>query len=408
MEANIVIIGASITGVYTMSELIRNGYEGKITLIDQEATLPYNPYPLTKEWMQDMDLDNPPLLKKPEYYEKHNVDLRLNRKVTRVDSKNKQVILDNDESIAYSDLVIATGSKLRKMSLPNDDAQGVFYLRSFKEAQAIKAWVHKAEKVVIIGSGFIGLELAATFRQLDKSVTILSKSKNPLANVFGMEVSDYFVKMHQDHGVKFIFEAQAQSFEKDEAGQLKAVITQDNERIEADMVIIAIGVLPNLSFEIEDLETNRDTIVVNEYHETSLEHVYAGGDIVSFPYHNHLIHIEHWENAWNQGRSLAKNLINKRSNKFAVTPYFWTDQYDHNFEYLGNTRSWDKLLLRGSLSDGRFAVAYVDENQKPLAILFVNQIEERKTIQAILDKDEPLDTELFVDINQPLITTQKE
>ena len=202
------------------------------------------------------------------------------------------------------------------------------------------------------------------------------------------------MKMHQSHGVKFFLNEETEKFVKDERGKVASVQTKSGKTIETDMVMIAVGVEPNLSFEVDSLETDRG-IIVNEFGETSLANIYAGGDVVMWPYRNKLIHIEHWETAWSQGISIARNILNKQSSKYTVDPYFWTDQYDETFEYLGNARSWDKTLVSGKLDEGKFAVAYLDENNYPLAILFANKFRKRKEIRELLNKNQALDESSF-------------
>lgn len=402
MSEKLIIIGGSITGVYAATQLVRGKYQGEITIIDQKDVLPYNTYPLSKEWMMDLEEREAPYLKKEDYYKENNINLKLGTKVEAVDSEKRLVKTDKGETLAYDKLLIATGSKLRKVDIPGDDAEGVFYLREWKDALTIKDWVKNIEDVVIIGSGFIGMEFASTFTQMGKKVSLLIRSGKPLEKILGPEVSSYFVKMHEKAGVNFIYNEESQEFLKDEQGRIKSIITKTGKEIKADMVIIAVGVQPNLSFEIEGLDTDRDAIIVNEYGETSLADIYAAGDIVLWPYENRLIHIEHWENAWGQGTSVAKNIMEEKSSAFKTIPYFWTDQYDHSFEYLGNTRTWDKTVLRGSMKEKKFSLAYLDESNYPLAILFVNEAEERKDIEALLARKEPLDPEKFADSSQEL------
>ncbi len=402
MKYRVVIIGASITGVYAATELVRNKFEGEITLIDKKNVLPYNPYPLSKEWMMDEDDIDPPLLKKEEYYTKNNIKLELNTEVVSLDWKEKTLTTDKDQVIPYDNLIIATGSKLRRVSLPGDDAKGIFYLREFKDAKAIKEWEKKAEEVVIVGTGFIGLEFASTFTQLGKKVSVLVRSGKPLEKILGKEMSEYFTEMHQSHGVNFLFDEETEEFVKDDEGNLTSLITKSGKNIKCQMAIIAVGVEPNLSLQVESLDQERGAIIVNEYGETSLPNIYAGGDIVMWPYKGRLIHIEHWENAWSQGISIAKNIISKESNKYLAHPYFWTDQYDQSFEYLGNARKWDRVLIRGSLKERKFALAYVDENNYPLAILFTNKFEERDNVERLLNVNKPLDEEKFTDISIPI------
>lgn len=401
MKDRIIIIGASITGAYTAIELIKNGFDGHITLIDKKDVFPYNTYPLSKDWMQDAEKVDPPLLKKKSYYEKNGIDLKLNTKVDSVNWKDKTVTTNQNETIPYDKLVIATGSKLRIIKLDGDDANGVFYLREFRDAQKIKNWVKDAKDITIIGSGFMGLELSSTFNQLGKNVRVLVKEGRPLENILGREVSDYFVNMHESHNTKFMFDEETEKINKDSKGNVTSILTKTGKTIKTDMVIVSVGVIPNLPFEL-DVKMENGCIVINKYGETSLDDIYAGGDIVKWPYKDHLIHVEHWENAWSQGASIAKNIINKESSEYNVYPYFWTDQYDQSFEYLGNTRSWDKTFLRGSLQDGKFAVSYVDADNHPLAILFVNKFENRNDVESILNKKEALDPKRFADLSIPL------
>ncbi len=398
MKDKVVIIGASITGVYAMSELVRSKFDGDITLIDKKDVFPYNTYPLSKEWMRDLDEMDPPLLKEKEYYKKHNIDLKLNTKVDSINWEDKTVTTHLNEIIPYDHLIIATGSKLRKVTIPGDDANGVFYLREFKDAKKIKQWLKDIENVVIIGSGFIGLEFASTFSQLGKKVSVMIRSGKPLEKILGEEVSEYFTKMHQSHGINFMFNEETKEIIKDDKGNVTSILTKSGKNIKCDMVIIAVGVEPNLSFEVDSLDIDHG-IIVNKYGETSLPNIYAGGDVVMWPFKDRLIHIEHWENAWSQGISIAKNILSGKSSEYNAYPYFWTDQYDETFEYLGNARNWDKIFIRGSLDKKQFAVAYVDENNYPLAILFANEFEERENIEGLLNKNEALDEAKFTDLS---------
>lgn len=402
MKDRVVIIGASITGVYTMNELVKKDFTGKITIIDKKDVFPYNPYPLPKEWMLDQEEIDPPLLMSKEYYEKHDIDLKLNTKVGSVNWKDKTIKTHKGETIPYDYLVIGTGSRLRKLSLPGEDAGGIFYLREYNHAREIKDWSQDIKDVVIIGTGFIGLEMASTFSQLDKNVSVLVRSGKPLEKVFGKEASDYFTKMHQKHNVNFMFNEETEEFIKNDKGNIDSIKTKSGKTINADMVIIAVGADPNLSLEIDSLDTDNGKIIVNEYGETSLEDIYAGGDVVLWPYKDKLIHVEHWENAWSQGISIAKNILKAKSNKYKVNPYFWTDQYNQTFEYLGNATSWDKTFIRGSLDEKEFTIAYLDNNNYPLAILFANESEKRGDINKLLNQNKPINEDKFRDIDTPI------
>lgn len=402
MKEKVVIIGSSITGVYTATALVRGGFDGQITLIDKKDVFPYNTYPLSKEWMMDLNEKDPEFLKDKEYYEENNIELKLNTEVDSIDWEKKVVTTHDQETIPYDYLVIGTGSQLQKLSFPGDDAEGIFYLREYAHAKQIKEWAKEAKNIAIIGAGFIGLELVSSFTQLGKNVSILVRSGKPLENRLGSQVADYFIEMHKAHQANFMFNEEAKEFIKDEEGKLTALVTKSGNTIDCDMVIIATGVKPYISFEVDGLAQEDDTIIVNNFGETSLPDVYAGGDVVKWPYKDDLIHVEHWENAWSQGTSIAKNIIDKKSHEYNVIPYFWTDQYDQSFEYLGHASEWEKTFVRGSLKDGKFSVAYVDKNNYPLAILFANGAEEREDIEKLLSKNEPLDEAKFVDLDNEI------
>lgn len=396
MKGTIIIVGASISGLHAASALVKNGYPGNIILIDRKETPPYNTYPLSKDWIRGED-DLPPFLKNDDFYK--SLDLRLNTNVKEFDPHNKTVTLDNGEVLNYDKLLIATGSKLRRLNLEHGDGEGIFYLRSYKEALAIKHYAKHAHNIVLIGGGFISLELAASLSQMGKQVTILERTSYPLGKILGQNISQYFMKMHKDHGVKIVTSVEITSLNVDDHNQIKSVSTNLNETFKCDMLVIGVGVVPNPSISHPDLEVLKGTIVVNAYNETSIKDVYAAGDVVSWPYGGSLIHIEHWENAYNQGISAAKNMMNERSSVFSMTPYFWTDQYDQTFEYLGHASQWYRSVIRGSLESRNFTVAYLDENDTVLAVLFANKFDKRKEVLAYLTSGVRFDETRFQDVS---------
>ncbi len=401
MSKTTVVVGASIGGFYTVNELVKRKYPHKIILIDQKDTMPYNTYPLSKEWMLDLEDFNPPLLKKADFYS-NNVELRLNTKVLSFDEVNKIVKTDKGD-IIYDNLVLAMGSKLRHLSVENDDAVGIFYLREFNDALNIKKYLKDVSDIVIIGAGFISLELASTFKTLNKNVSIMMRGSDPLIKILGGYPSAYIKNMHINHGVKFLENSEVFKFIKDENNKLVGLIDKNNNEIKTDMIIIGVGVDYNLSVANLNLKVNRG-IVVNEYNETKLKDVYALGDIVEFPYEDNLIHLEHWESAYNQGLSTAKNIIENKSSKLSFLPYFWSDQYDQTFEYLGYIKQINNMYVREDSEDKtKFSVVYTDENNIAKAMLFSNKMYKRSTVSKFLANKKPIDKEKFSDISIDLL-----
>lgn len=402
MKFDIVVVGGSTAGFYLVKTLRAKGYTGSIGLIDRENTLPYNRYKLSKTWLTGKTLDAP-IFKPESFFDENDIKLLLNTEVVAVDEDAKQVITADQQTITYGQLVLAMGAESRHLQLPNDDAEGIFYLRSYHDAVKIKQWSQQVKDVVLIGAGFIGLELASSFRKLGLNVTVVEYNQHPLGRVVGPQASEYFVKMHQEHDVNFVLGQGVTSFTHDEQHRVTGVVTDAGTTIPAQMVVVGVGAVPNTSIKAAHLALGQN-IVVNEYSETAVKDVYAVGDATIWPFQGEEIHVEHWEHAQSHGKNLAANLIQPHSQPYDVLPYFWTDQYDQTFEYLGHTTKWEQTFVRGDLDSGRFTIAYVDAQRVPLAILFANGHEQRDDVTELMSRRQPLDPERFADTNQPLST----
>ena len=402
MKFDIVVVGGSTAGFYLVKTLRAKGYTGSIGLIDREDTLPYNRYKLSKTWLTGKTLDAP-IFKPESFFDENDIKLLLNTEVVAVDEDAKQVITADQQTITYGQLVLAMGAESRHLQLPNDDAEGIFYLRSYHDAVKIKQWSQQVKDVVLIGAGFIGLELASSFRKLGLNVTVVEYNQHPLGRVVGPQASEYFVKMHQEHDVNFVLGQGVTSFTHDEQHRVTGVVTDTGTTIPAQMVVVGVGAVPNTSIKADHLALGQN-IVVNEYSETAVKDIYAVGDATIWPFQGEEIHVEHWEHAQSHGKNLAANLIQPHSQSYDVLPYFWTDQYDQTFEYLGHTTKWEQTFVRGDLDSGRFTIAYVNEQQVPLAILFANGHEQRDDVTELMSRRQPLDPERFADTNQPLST----
>lgn len=400
MAQKIVVVGASVAGYNVVKELRKKGYDGEITLISNQEVLPYDLKPLSKDWMLDQTDLTPPIFTRADYYSDKNIQVQLQTTIEQINPADKTIRTQQGALIAYDKLVIAIGSTLRRLTVPGVEAEGIFYLRDYSHAKKMKEWRKNAKELVIVGAGFIGLEMASTFAQLGLKVTVIEHADYPLGRILGKEASSYFRKMHESHGVTFLTGEDVQAFEQDENGRVKAALTASGKEIPCQMAIIGIGVVPNTSLTHPDLKVERG-IVVNEFGETSLPDVYAAGDCTVWPYHGQQIHVEHWEHAWAHGKAIAHNLIAEKSEAFQVRPYFWTDEYDQTFEYLGHTLTWDRILVRGSLDERAFTLAYVDEKNYPIAIFFANNSEKRQEVAHFMDQNRPIDEVKFTDLKVP-------
>lgn len=400
MAQKIVVVGASVAGYNVVKELRKKGYTGDLTLISNQDVWPYDLKPLSKSWMLDQESLMPPSFKDEAYYLDAAITVKLQTSITQINPVEKTIRTQQAEVIPYDKLVIAIGSTLRKLDVPGVDAKGIFYLRDYDNAKKIKEWSQKTKELVIVGAGFIGLEMASTFAQLGLKVTVIEHADYPLGRILGQEASGYFRQMHERHGVTFLTGEDLQSFEQDENGRVQAALTASGKKIPCQMAVIGIGVVPNTSLSHPDLKVERG-IVVNEFGETSLPDVYAAGDCTVWPYHGQLIHVEHWEHAWAHAKAIAHNLMAEKSEAFQVRPYFWTDEYDQTFEYLGHALTWERILTRGSLDEGQFTLAYVDQENYPIAIFFANNSEKRQDVADFMDQNRPIDEAKFTDLDVP-------
>ncbi|MBI5976025.1 NAD(P)/FAD-dependent oxidoreductase [Staphylococcus canis] len=382
MVEKVVIVGASIAGSFATSALRRNGFEGDITLISAENTLPYDKPPLSKEWMQDKEDETPPKLKKDSYYENKNINLELGVTIKEIQPDSKVVVAEDGREFPYDKLLLATGMSPRKLSTINNDLEGVLYLRTFEDALTLKRKAKQVKSAVVVGGGFVGLEIAASLREYGVDVTVVQRGNTPLKKVVGEELGTYIKKLHEEKGVTFIDEDEIAEVKGDQ--RLEEVVTKGGKTIPAELLLIGIGATFNDQLKIDQLKAEDQGYIINEYGETSLEDVFAAGDATIWPFKGEHIHVEHWENAFNQGKSVAKNIIEPKSNAYNVVPYFWSDQYDENFEYVGHAVDWHDTKVEGDFDSGKFAVTYYNEKEEPLAVFWSNGYKDRDEVEALL------------------------
>lgn len=396
-----IIVGAEIAGVHAAESLRNAGYEGRIVLMDKDTEMPYDRPPLSKEWLVGEMGDAELPLQDPSFYRKSDIELRLGVDVSAIDENEKTIETTDGQKISWDKLLLATGSNIQRLKLPGSKLDGVFYLRMLSQAKAIKQHIEQeyVKKAVIVGAGFIGSELASSLTQLGIEVTIVEQAAYPMEGVVGKEVSEYFLNLHRSHGVEVITEDAVAEFKGDET--VEEVVTANGRHIPCQAAVIGVGVKPNTKVSNPQLEVD-EGYLVNEYGETSLADVYAAGDCTSWPYRGENIHIEHWENAANQGTTVGKNMAQPRTEPFSYQPYFWSDQYDKNFEYLGHASTWAKSVVRGSFEKGEFTVFYLDERNVVKAAFITNQPDNGDPAGRMIDEQKPVDPDVLADENADL------
>jgi len=383
----IVIVGAGQAGVQTAEALRAGGFEGPITLLGDEPHGPYHRPPLSKAWLAG-EMDAAQLvMRAPEMLARKNIELRTGVAVQRIDRAAKCVALADGSTLPYSGLVLATGATPRALPLPGANAPGVLPLRSRADASAIAermgTCLEKGLPIVVIGGGFIGLEVAATARKKGASVTVLEAAPRLLGRVLAPVLSDWYAELHRGHGVQLMLGAQVAAIEADASG-VTGVKLADGTLLPAGLVVVGIGVSANDQLAREaGLECDRG-IVVDGCGRTSDRSIVAAGDCTARRLADgSLLRLESVQNATEQGKSAAAALLGQ-DRPFTATPWFWSDQYDKKLQMAGLSMGADTWAVRGDMASGSFSV-YHFQGQRLLAVDSVNAAKDHLQARKLLD-----------------------
>ena len=370
----IVVIGSGQAAIQTVMSLKRNEFTGSIKVIGEEDHLPYQRPPLSKDFLLEEYKPERVSLKKKEFYEENGVDLILGKRAESIDTILKEITLSDENKIRYNQLIIATGSRVRKLNVPGSDKKGIYYLRDLDDANALKQRLKKNKKMVIVGAGYIGLEVASVAASLGVEVTVIEMANRVMNRTVDPIISSYYQKLHESHGVKIHLDNGLEAFEGDDS--VNAVLCSDGLMLEAELVVIGAGVLPNQEIAIEaGLECNNG-IMVNEFGETSTAHVYACGDCTNHPNKglNTRLRLESVHNAMEQSKTVANTIMGNKE-PYDQVPWFWSDQYDHKLQLVGISGDHDEVVMRGLESEQKFLLFYL-KNSELIAVNAINSSKE--------------------------------
>ena len=370
----IVVIGSGQAAIQTVMSLKRNEFTGSIKVIGEEDHLPYQRPPLSKDFLLEEYKPERVSLKKKEFYEENGVDLILGKRAESIDTILKEITLSDENRIRYDQLIIATGSRVRKLNVPGSDKKGIYYLRDLDDANALKQRLKKNKKMVIVGAGYIGLEVASVAASLGVEVTVIEMANRVMNRTVDPMISSYYQKLHESHGVKIHLDNGLKAFEGGDS--VNAVLCSDGLILEADLVVIGAGVLPNQEIAIEaGLECNNG-IMVNEFGETSTAHVYACGDCTNHPNKglNTRLRLESVHNAMEQSKTVANTIMGNKE-PYDQVPWFWSDQYDHKLQLVGISGDHDEVVMRGLESEQKFLLFYL-KNSELIAVNAINSSKE--------------------------------
>lgn len=354
---SVVVIGAGQAGLQTIMSLRQGDYQGEITLVGDEAFLPYQRPPLSKAYLSGKMERARLFLKPDDFYSDNNVTLMLETSAERIDAAAKTITLNNGETLAYTYAVIATGSRPRLLDVPGRNLDNVFDLRGMSDIDAMQPHFTEGKKLAVIGGGYIGLEAAAVATSMGLHVHVLEAAPRLLARVAEPEISDFYTRLHKQHGVTLITESQMTGFVGD--GAVSGIAMADGSVIDADIVITGIGILPNVELAEAAGLAVENGIVVNEVGQTDDANIFAAGDCTLHP--NDLLgrtmRLESVPNAIEQGKAVASAICGAPK-PYHQVPWFWSDQYDVKLQIAGVPNDIDNKVLRGDDSTNSFAWFY--------------------------------------------------
>jgi NADPH-dependent 2,4-dienoyl-CoA reductase/sulfur reductase-like enzyme/nitrite reductase/ring-hydroxylating ferredoxin subunit len=358
----IVIVGGGAAGFSAAEKLRREQYQGSIVMLSNDDAPPVDRPNLSKDYLAGSAPEEWVPLRPDNFYGDNKIDLRLNANVTEIRPQSREVILAGGNRIAYDRLLLATGAEPVKLPLPGADRPHVHTLRSLADCRAIIERAKVARRAVVVGASFIGLEVAAALRTRKVEVHVVAPEKRPMERVLGPEMGDFVRALHEEHEVKFKLEDTAVAIDD------RHVTLKSGGSLEADLVVLGVGVKPRLALaEQAGLALDRG-VLVNQYLETSAAGIFAAGDIARWPdpHSGEGIRVEHWVVAERQGQTAALNMLG-RQEKFDAVPFFWSQHYDIPINYVGHAEKWDELAIEGNIANKDCLIRY-RRNGRTLAV----------------------------------------
>jgi 3-phenylpropionate/trans-cinnamate dioxygenase ferredoxin reductase component len=389
------IVGASMAGAKAAEAARESGYDGRVVLIGDEATAPYERPPLSKAVLRGEAEPVSTRVHPDGFYDEHDIEL-VTKRVVGIDGSSRRLALPDRDTLAFDAAILATGAEPRRLAVPGGELDGVHYLRSVDDSNRLREAIAGASRVAVIGAGWIGSEVAASARQMGADVVLIAPTPVPLGHVLGHEIGEVFRRLHADNGVQLRLGVGVGELRGSE-GVEQVVLTDDTTEA-ADLVVAGIGVTPRTDVAGAGCGLAVDNgILVDQHLETNVAAIYAAGDVANawHPRYRRHVRVEHWANALNQGTTAGRNVAGWRE-VYDRLPYFFSDQYDLGMEYVGLSSASDELVVRGDL-DAREFVAFWHRDGVVSAAMNVNVWDVVEDLKAIITAGRPVDPDRLAD-----------
>jgi 3-phenylpropionate/trans-cinnamate dioxygenase ferredoxin reductase component len=400
MTDTLVVVGAGFAGAKAVETLREEGFGGRVVLVGDEPDRPYERPPLSKDYLRGEAERETIYVHAEDWYAERDVELRLGAGVTALDVGARSVELAGGERIAYDGLLLATGAEPKRLPIPGADLEGVLYLRSVADSDALRARLERGGSVVVVGGGWIGCEVAASARQSGLEVTVIEPQSLPLAGVLGPELGAVYRDIHADNGVRLRLGTGVSAFEG--SGAVERVRLADGSAVDCDFVVVGVGVRPRTQLAERAGIAVGDGILVDERLATDAPGVFAAGDVASalHPFYGERVRVEHWATALEQGPHAARAMLGGTAS-YEKLPYFFSDQYDVGMEYAGFARRWDRVVFRGDPAAREF-VAFWMQGDRIVAGMNVNVWGVVDQVQHLIRSRTAVDDRRLADPDIPL------
>lgn len=399
--AGVVIVGAGHAAAQLALCLRRFGWPGNVTIVGEEPVLPYHRPPLSKDYLKRRRNFDQILIRPESAYAAARVDLMLGRRVSSIDRERTRLIVDGEEELPYEKLVLSTGASPRRLGIPGAELRAVYYIRTVADIDGMLTEATPNGHAVVIGGGYIGLEVAASLRALGMDVTVVEARERVLQRVTSPRMSEFFMRVHREEGVRIRVDESATAIHG--TGRASGVELGSGRFEPATLVVIGIGILPNVDLARDAGLTVDDGIVVDAFGRSTDPDIYAAGDCASFihPRYRRFMRLESVQNANDQGTAVARSICGI-AEPYAAVPWFWSDQFDLKLQIAGLSEGYDRIIQRGSAAAGRsFALCYVGSG-KLLAVDAVNRPKDFVLGKKMIIDDAPVDVDALADADAPI------
>jgi len=386
------ILGGGMVAGYAAKQLVEGGLKpGELTILSADSSIPYERPPLSKNFLAGKDTEASVLINADDFYQKHGIDIKLNCEADSVDPARKTVHLRSGQEIGFEKLIVATGARVRTLDIPGHDLAGVHYLRTLEDSKRIREKAASAKRAVVIGGGFIAMEVASVLAQKGIETTMVLPDERIWKRFFTAAMSRFFEDYYTARGVRFAKNTKVAELTGG-AGVSSAAL-QNGERMDCDMVVAGIGVGPVTEPLVKSGIEIADGVVVNEYLETNQPDIYGAGDVAS--YYDVLFEkyrrAEHWDNAVSQGQHCARALLGECT-PFVHVPYFFSDVFDLSYEFWGDPSGADEIVEHGDLSSSSFSVWWLRQGRLVAAFTMNRPDEEREAALRLIQSKETVST----------------